>query len=287
MYLPTPPFNYKELYLYSQKQWEVVPSGVSDYSLSYAVTQNAPIVVTSSGYETTRSVDPWAQVAGERKYNKVGYGYFTELPGGGVDTSEREFALHPDSSGRLIFNQMLDENVVVEYESGPSGYYIATGIDLNPMENQTDGGFIHLSSSKDPTTIHVASNRGDINANGSEYARITATLYDDNFDRVSGAGVIFLIADSILGTLQIEEGTVYSTDPSGYIVGVRAVTDGKGYARVIYLPNYGQSGEAVIGAAWEGNTSDVQNWTTVVQNFIVAYPFVLDSSLLDTWDYLT
>jgi hypothetical protein len=287
MYLHIPPLNYKELYLYSEKRWEIIPLGSSTYDLAYPVTQNAPVIITSSGYLMNRTTDPWGQLSGEHKYQKVGYGDFSTLPGGGVDTTVKEFSLDPSSSGTIVFNAALSENVYVEYESGPSGYYIATSIDLNPMENQTDGGFVHISESKDPTSIHVSANKETIFAGGSEFVRITATLYDDNFDRVSGKGVIFLIADSLLGVLEPENGTVYSTDVDGYVVGVRAVTDGKGFAKAKYIPKNGQSGDAVIGAAWEGDTANVQNWVSVTQVYLVDNPFMLDVSMLDTWDYLT
>ena len=44
---------YKEHYLYSDKAWEMAPSGFSYYNLHGTPKQNAPIVVTSSGFETT------------------------------------------------------------------------------------------------------------------------------------------------------------------------------------------------------------------------------------------
>lgn len=286
MYSHTTPLNYRELYLYSQKAWEVVPSGVNYYVLSSAVMQNAPIVITASGFETTEPSDPWAQVNGENKYIKVGYNDFTTTPHGDIDTSKKEFALYPLASGRLIFNQNLTESVSVEYETGPSGYYIATSLDLNPTSNETDGGFIHMSQTLSPGSIHVSANKTIINADGSQFVRVTATVYDSNYDRVPGVGVIFLIADSLLGVLSPENGTVYSVDGDGYVVGVRAVTDGKGHAKAIYTPRYEQSGEAVIAAAWEGDTENVQSWVSVIQNFLVADPFVLDVSELDTWDYL-
>ena len=287
MYQHYPPFDYKELYLYSVKKWEMAPSGVSSYDLSSAVMQNAPVVITSSGHETTKSSDPWAQTTGDNKYNKVGFGDFSVLASGLVDASKYEFALYPESSGTIVFNSPIKENVYIEYESGPSGYYISTSEDINPVFNEVSGGFIHFAASLNPGSIYVSSNKAMINADGSSFARITATAYDANFERVPGVGVIFMVPDSLMGTLKPERGTVYSVDPSGYTVGVREVTNGNGVARATYFPTYGQSGDSVVYASWDGDTVNVSNFVIIEQFAYILGPFQMDVSNLDGFNYLT
>ena len=88
-------FYYGEYYLYSSKQWEMAPSGVSSHVLVSGVTQNAPVVVTSSGLQESQPQDPWARCDGAGKYEKVGFGNFT----GG----SKQFALRPDCSGNIVF----------------------------------------------------------------------------------------------------------------------------------------------------------------------------------------
>ncbi len=93
-------FLAREYYLYADKQWETLPIGISSYSLDSGVKQNAPIVITSSGWETTKPTDPWAQVEGSGKWQKRGYGFFTVTPAGVYDTSVKEFTVNPSSSGK-------------------------------------------------------------------------------------------------------------------------------------------------------------------------------------------
>ena len=182
---------YKEYYLYSEKRWEMAPAGVSYYDLEYPVTQNAPIVVTASGYETTSPSDPWAQVNGSGKFEKVGFGYFNELDDGSYDPTAYEFSLHPEASGKIVFNGILTTNVYVEYESGPSGYYIMDTVDYNPIRNEVEGGFVHFSQTTQPTNLFLDVSQESVRADGYQGVRMTASVYDSDFDRVPDAKVVF------------------------------------------------------------------------------------------------
>ena len=82
------------------------------------------------------------------------------------------------------------------------------------------------------------------------------------------------------------KGTITQIGPSGYPVQITAVTNGKGQARVVYWPIYGQSGSQAITATWSNNSS-VFGYVVITQSYTLGNPFSLDSSLMDSTDYLT
>jgi hypothetical protein len=257
-----------------------------EHTLASGVMQNAPIVVTATTLQKAAPSDSWAQVNGLGKYDKRGYGGFTLLPDGTPDPGEREFALHPDSSGKLIFNQPLLEDVFIEYEAGPSGYYILNSIDLNPVRNQIDSGFLHLSVSSQPTSLFLSTTHSTLVADGIHFTRIVATLYDANNDTVPNEDLIFYLPDDVLGQLTPDKGTAIAVGPSGHTTQVRERTNNKGKARAIYTPIKTQSGTQVIKVFYEINPL-VYNYISINQTYTVESPFTLDVSLLDSLDYLT
>jgi hypothetical protein len=276
---------YNEYYLYSQKRWEMAPAGCIEYALASGVMQNAPVVVTASGLQTTDPLDPWAQTNGLGKYSKVGYGYFTLISPGQPDPGKREFALHPDASGKLVFNSPLLENVFIEYEASPSGYYILDTLDLNPIRNKVESGFIHMSISTEPASIFLSATHSTLVADGVHFTRIVATLYDSNSDTIPDENVIFYIPDDFLGQLEPTYGTGIQVGPSGHFIKIRETTDSKGRARVKYTSINTQSGTQVIKAYYEQDPL-VANYISIVQTYLVENPFILDVSLLDSLDYL-
>lgn len=284
-------FKYQEYYLYSNKQWEMAPVGVSFYNLTSAVHQNAPIVITASGFETTSQDHPWAQTSGLGKYDKVGYGYFHLLDNGQYDPNAREFTLSPDSSGKIIFNGILTENVYIEYEGGPSGYYIMDNIDYNPIRGEAEGGFVHFSQPTNPATLFMSASQGAILADGYRGCTLTATLYDTNFDRVPDASVVFEIQNLVnndwseLGYLTQHNGTVLSVDSSGYNVSIRETTNRRGEVSVKYTSHNEKSGIAQVKAYYL-EASGIFDSARFAQYYLSAQPFMLDWSLLDTLDYL-
>jgi len=284
-------FLYNEYYLYSQKAYESASTGVSYCALDHAVTQNAPIVVTSSGNETTTAQDPWARIGGSGKYTKVGFGDFTLTPAGVYDTSLDEFALHPDSSGKLVFNKTLTENVFIEYEAGPSGYYTLDTIDIHPARGEIrEGGFIHYSTISSPDALYLATSQSSLWADGYRRAELTATLYDANYDRVAEAPIVFEIQDvgdyTELGYFESADGTVQAADGSGYPIEVIKDTDSGGIARIKYLATKYNTGVQNIKAYYQ-DASGIYDIVQILQYYSTSEPFVLDRSLLDMLDYLT
>jgi len=284
---------YNEYYLYSQKAWEMAPVGSTFYELENKVQQNAPIVVTSSGWETTSSSDPWAQLDGSGKYIKRGFGRFTTISDGSYDTSKYEFSLHPDSSGKIMFNKALTENVFIEYEAGPSGYYILDSLDLNPVRNEFDSGFLHHSQITDPAYLYLMVTQSTVYADGFQNVKSIATLFDEDYDRIPEKQIIFELVTtqgdwSELGYLQptSSNGSVYELDASGYAYSVIETTSRKGEAMVKYIPHAKKTGIQTIKAYYSG-VSGIYDLVQVAQYYYSAEPFVLDLSLLDTLDYLT
>lgn len=289
-------FKYNEYYLYSNKSWEMAPSGVSFYNLAGAVMQNAPVIVTASGYETTSATVPWGQTSGLGKYEKLGYGYFHFLDSGQYDPDARQFTLSPDSSGKLVFNGVLKENVFIEYESGPSGYYIMDSVDYNPIRAEAEGGFVHFSQPSETSSLFVSASQDSILADGYRGCTITATLYDTNFDRVPNKDIIFEIQNllpatttgtwSELGYLAPHEGSTYTIDASGYGIAIKETTSRRGEASARYTTHDTKSGIAQVKAYYL-DASGIYDTTRFAQYYQSSGPFILDISMLDTLDYLT
>jgi hypothetical protein len=289
--------QYSEYYLYSNKAWEMAPSGVSFYNLTNAVYQNAPIVVTPSGYEATSPEQPWAKTSGLEKYTKVGFGYFSSLPNGQYDPSVKEFSLQPDASGKLVFNGLLSENVYIEYEAGPSGYYILDSIDYNPIRAEVGGGFVHFSQTTDPAWMYLAASQNSFRADGYHGYQVTAILYDIDFDRVPDKTIIFEIQNqepaligsgfwSVLGYLTPNTGSIHSVDASGQTVEVAETSNSRGEAHVHYTASDRKDGFSQIKAYYL-SASGIYDIVTATQFYLSSEPFVLDYSLLDSLHYLT
>jgi len=303
--IPPPPielivpsgFQHNEYYLYSNKAWEMAPSGVSIYTLASGVRQNAPIIVTSSGYETTSPSQPWGQTSGENKYTKVGHGYFILLEDGGYDPTAKEFSLRPDSPGKLEFNGPLNENVYIEYESGPSGYYILDSIDYNPLRAEVEGGFVHFSDVTEPTSLFLTASQSSIIADGYRRCKLTVTLFDNDFDRVPDKDIIFEVLNllpatsgpgyySEYGYLSPYKGTMYYIDASGQTDSVKETTNKRGEAVANYFANSYKNGIVEIKAYYLA-ASGIYDTVAFAQYYMSAQPFTLDISLLDSLDYLT
>jgi hypothetical protein len=287
--------RYHEYYLYSEKAWEMAPSGVEAFTLARTPLQNAPVVVTPSGMEVTSPSDVWAKVSGPEKYEKVGYGYFDLLTDGSFDRSIKQFSVYPDSSGSLLFNGPLRENVYIEYEAGPSGFYIQTARDYNPIRNEVDSGFLHYSKITEPMWISLASSRTSIKADGQQGCKLTATVYDEDYDRVPNIHVVFeiqalvpqtLTVWSELGAIHPTSGTELEIDASGQCIQVLETANSRGEAYVNYVTAQGKSGQPLI-KAYHQEASGVYGLVAFSQYYIASNPFTLDVSQLDTFDYLT
>jgi hypothetical protein len=287
---PPSGFMYNEYYLYADKVWEVIPSGVSFYTLAHPNIQNSPVVVTSSGYEVGLD-DPWAKTEGVGKWTKVGFGSFTTNPSGAFDTAKKEFALQPDASGKLLFNQMLTESLLVEYEGGDTSYYTMTSLDYNPMRNEVGGGFVHFSKLSDPRSLFLTASQGSILADGFQGCELTATLFDKNFDRVPEKNITFEMMGltngnwAELGHLIPHNGTVLSLDSSGVACRTQETTNGRGEARTKWISHKGKMGTQYI-KAYYSEASGIYDITSFVQFYWSTGPFILDISLLDSLDYL-
>ena len=285
MYIDPSGFYFGEYYLYSHKQWEMAPIGVSYYDLASGVCQNAPVIVTSSGYIESNQSDPWARIDGLGKYTKVGYGDFTIHPDGTSDTSRKEFSLHPDSSGQIIFSVPLTENVFIEYETGPSGYYIDESVDINPIRNQVKSGFVHFSQSTIPISIVLSPLVSYVYADGHNFVRLTAQALDNNYDPAANQKISFSLPDGFLGNLSPVTGVVSQVDPSGFAIQIDTITNAAGEAKVKYIPKNIQSGTQVV-SAYLTDIPSILNHAFVIQQYTVSNSFTLDVSFLDSSDYL-
>ena len=299
--IPVVDNRYEEYYLYSDKMYEMAPSGVSYYVLASGLMSNAPVVVTSSGSEIGLT-DPWAKCSGTGKYTKVGYGYFTATDDGSFNEDRDEFCVHPDASGKVLFNKILDENVFIEYEGAGVNYYTMTGIDYNPVRNETLGGFVHFSKAGDPVDLKLTASQGAILADGYRGCTLTATLYDSNYDRVSSKNVVFEVETVLpgltvssgvysgywaeLGYISPNRGTITDTDASGYAIQIVENTNVRGETHVRYITHDKKTGISRFKAYYE-SASGVYDKVAVAQYWVSAGPFILDISLLDTLDYLT
>lgn len=281
---------YEEFYLYSNKIWESVPSGVSAFDLASGVMQNAPIIVTASGWETASTDKPWGQISGSGKWDKVGYGHFSLTPTGSYNSDKTEFSLEPGPTGTLVFNQPLPYPVFIEYESSPSGYYILDSLDFNPIMNEAESGFLHYSKISDPTSLFLMSTQNALYSDGYKTARLVASLFDVDYDRVAGKEIVFEIQSvnewTEKGYLEPNEGTIYAADASGLTVSVKETTNTHGEAMVTYKP-FAEITDVQHIKAYYLASSGVFDIVQLAQYYPSSDPFELDTSSLDTNDYLS
>jgi PKD repeat protein len=291
---------YDEYYLYSEKAWEIAPSGVSSHVFEHAMMQNAPVVVTPSGYEVTNPEQPWAKTNGPEKYKKVGFGYFELDENGQYDPDAREFSLVPDSKGKIVFNGILKEDVFIEYEAGPSGYYIMDTVDYNPVRDEVAGGFVHFSQTTAPTTLFLNVSQESVRGDGYQGVRLTASIYDTDFDRVPDKNIVFELqnlTDATVpsgyypgrfcrtGHLIPNEGSEYSIDASGHCISVLEKANRRGEAFASYLTENEMTGIVSV-KAYVLDASGVYDDAQFYQYWMSVGPFILDLSLLDTLNYL-
>ena len=138
MTLPPSGFIYNEFYLYANKQWDVVPSGSLSHTLASGVLQNAPVIITSSGYETTTPSEPWGQIGGSGRWTKRGHGFFTVTPAGVYDTSVNEFTMNPSAAGKIEFNQVLE----IESPDNTNFKYFSKSCSISPNKKYIVAGAI-------------------------------------------------------------------------------------------------------------------------------------------------
>ena len=289
-------FTYNEHYLYADKKWETVPSGISSYTLESALMQNAPVIVTSSGYETTSAADPWGQPEGSGKWKKRGHGYFTVTPAGSYDTTVNEFTVNPSSSGKIEFNQTLSEIVYVEYEAWPSGYYNVENININPVMRETDSGFLQITSVGQPTYLDLKTTQSILKGDGHHTAKLMATLYDQDLNRIEGREIVFEMIFGLddysgpytdVGYLIPGEldGGVYKIHPSGFVSETNSYTNKFGQATSTVTTNASRDGWMVF-KAYYAEASGIFDTTEIIAYRWRRGQFILDYSMLDGLDYL-
>ena len=297
MTLPPSGFNNNEYYIYADKQWEVIPSGVSAYTLASGVMQNAPIVITSSGWEGTSPEDPWAILVGDGKWHPKGYGHFTVTPAGIFDPTVKEFSPNPASSGRIDFNQTTDEILYVEYEAWPSGYYNVDTININPVMRETESGFLQITSVGEPKYLSLKATQSVLKGDGHHTSKLMATVYDGNLNRLDNQYIIFEMLFNlgdggqgpytdtgylIPGKLN---GGVYKVHPSGFVSETYATTDTFGQATA-EATTFAHRDGWMIFKAYYAAASGIFDTTEIVAYRWRRGQFVLDYSMLDGLDFL-
>ena len=287
---------FDEYYLFADKQWEVIPSGVNVYSTASGMMQNAPVIVTASGFETTVAADPWGQIEGSGKWTQKPYGAFTVDAAGSYDTSKYEFSIDPGASGRVSFNQEIQEMTYIEYEASASGYHYVDTIDINPIMRDTKGGFLHISEVAEPAYLSLTATKSILKADGFQRSLITATLWDHNLNRVKNQPVIFEMLFNLSSTSGPWEdmgellpgdldGYVYKVHPSGFASETASTTNSFGQCTTTFLTNQNKDGHAAIKAYYQG-ASGVFDIIDILMYTWTRGIFTLDQSIMDGLDYL-
>lgn len=288
---------YDEYYLYADKQWEVIPSGVSTYVASSGMLQNAPVILTASGFATTLPEDPWGQMEGSGKWTQRSFGGFTVDAAGAYDTTKNEYTIDPASSGKIIFNQNIPEIMYVEYEASASGYHYVDTIDINPVTRETDGGFLQIAEITEVAYLSLEATQSILKSDGFQRSLLTATLWDHNLNRVKDKTVVFEMLFNInpvtgpwedIGQLETGklEGATYKVHPSGFISETTAVTNNFGQCTATFLTNPDKDGIASFKAYYL-SASGIFDIIDIVMYRWSSGPFILDQSLLDALDFLT
>lgn len=288
---------FDEYYLYAEKQWEVIPSGVSLYMTASGILQNAPVIITASGYSTTRPEDQWGQMEGSGKWTNRAFGNFTVDAAGEYDTSRYEYALDPSSEEKIVFNQTTAEILYVEYEASASGYNYVDTIDINPVMRETEGGFLQITDITDPAYLSLTATQSILKADGFQRSLLTATLWDNDLNRVKDKTIVFEMLfnrDPVtgpwtdIGQLQVGEldGQVYKIHPSGFVSETTAVTNNFGQCTATFLTNPNKDGIASFKAYYL-SASGIYDIIDIAMYRWSSGPFILDQSILDGLDYLT
>ena len=296
MTLPPSGLIYNEYYLYANKQWEVVPSGSMSYTLASGVLQNAPVIVTSSGYTTTTPAEPWGQIGGSGRWDKKGHGFFTVTPAGVYNTNFQEFTMNPAAEGKIEFNQALEVPVIVEYEAHPSGYYNVSNINVNPVMRETDSGFLQITSIGEPTHLSLKATQSVLKGDGYHSANLIATLYDQNLNRINDKKIIFEMlfdlnaysgpnTDTGYLVPGKDDGEIYGVHPSGFVYETLAYTDTFGQASAKCNTFVNKDGWMVF-KAYYAEASGVFDTTEILAYSWKSGLFILDYSMLDSLDYL-
>jgi hypothetical protein len=296
MTLPPSGFIYNEYYLYANKQWEVIPSGVTSYAFASGIKQNAPVIITASGYETTTSTDPWGQVAGSGKWKKRAHGHFTVTAAGVYDETVEEFTMNPDSSGRVEFNQITPDILYAEYEAWPSGYYNLDTLDVDPIRHETEGGFLQITDVTEPAALGLKATQSVIKADGFHRTNFIATLYDQNFNRVKDKEIVFEVlyvyedmtmTELDMGNLVAGKlnGSTRHVNASGYVDETIATTNINGQATATFVTNAGKFGHMAFKAYYL-NASGIYDVAEILLYNVSSNQFVIDWSVLDSLDFL-
>jgi len=296
MTLPPSGFIYNEYYLYADKIWEAIPSGVIAYTLAYPVLQNAPVIITSSGYESTTAAEPWGFMDGPGKWKPRGYGFMTTLSDGTYDATVKEYTMNPASSGKIDFNQETDEITYVEYEAYPSGYYYVEGLNANPILRETEGGFLQITSVGEPAYINLKATQSVLKGDSYHTSKLMATLYDQDLNRLYNQEIIFEMLFDLedysgphpdTGYLipGKDNGAVYKVHPSGFVSETVAYTDKFGQATADCSTFAYRDGWMVI-KAYYAQASGIYDTTEIIAYRWRRGQFILDYSMLDGLDFL-
>jgi hypothetical protein len=113
----------------------------------------------------------------------------------------------------MLHNPVLDStrDIKISYETNKeSSYYISTEIDLNPMKNLQNAGFIYLSNTiQEAYKMELHVNPKTMYSNGHDVTIINATLIDRLGNPVVDAHITFTASS---GTINLLQGT---TDVNG------------------------------------------------------------------------
>ena len=266
----------------------MAPSGSILFLLSSGNMQNAPVIITSSGVQETQASDPFARYDGRGKYRQVGYGNFSLTASGSVQQGTNEFAIHPNASGLIVFANTLTENVYIEYEGGNSSYYTMTSVDLNPMINGFNSGFISFSNQTTPSLIVVSATNDTLTSDGAQKTNILATVLDANGDGVPNQTLVFNIPGAYISYLTpIGNGVATVVGASGQATQVTNITNPKGQARVSYWPITGQNGTQIVYASLNYAGNPLFGFVFITQAYTLGNPFTLDASQNPHSYYLT
>lgn len=287
---------FNEYYLYADKAFEIIPSGVSNFILASGVHQNAPVVITEASYLTNLPEDPWAQIDGSGKWDEKAMGSLSLDPSGSYDAAKKEFYMDPAASGRIFFNQITSKDLYVEYEGGDASYYYVENVDVNPMMREAETGFLQITQATqidDVTYMSLTASQSVVKSDGFDRSLLTATLWDKNLNKISNKTIVFemIFNDVYLTTTGSLipgnlDGHIYRTEPSTALVcETTAVTDYTGKCTATFLSNAGQKGSALIKAYYL-SASGVYDTVTVTSYDWDANIFTLDISMLDGLDYL-
>jgi len=180
----------REFYTYYNPSTELVPSGVSSYTLNNYPLQNAPIAI----YPIDSDIPLMSTALSVANVNAAGIipqlAEARAVPITEEEMQERDYYLMGhndfvmDPSGIIRFTNPTDGDCYVVYEKEENIFNVNETIDINPITGNVHTGFLYIDDLGDGNEISLKQSNYLIPVDGKSTIKYIATLRDSKGNRV-------------------------------------------------------------------------------------------------------